>query len=71
MIRKDSVKNTIYEHRVLHRMSQQELAKAAGVSKQTIYLMEKGDYSPSLLLAFRLARLFATDVTKLFSYKEN
>ncbi|HEX6461987.1 MAG TPA: helix-turn-helix transcriptional regulator [Candidatus Saccharimonadales bacterium] len=71
MIRKDSIKNTVYEHRVLRRMSQQELAQLAGVSKQTIYLMERGDYSPSLLLAFRLARIFEADITNLFHYKEN
>ncbi len=70
MIRKDSIKNSIYEHRVLRKMSQQELAQAADVSKQTIYMMERGDYSPSLLLAFRLARIFETDISSLFTYKE-
>ncbi len=71
MTRKDSIQNSIYECRVLKRMSQQELAQAADVSKQTIYMMERGDYSPSLLLAFRLARIFETDITSIFSYKEN
>ncbi len=71
MIRKDSIKNSIYEHRVLRKMSQQELAQAADVSKQTIYMMERGDYSPSLLLAFRLARIFKTDISSLFTHKES
>lgn len=64
----DSIKNRVYEYRVLRRMSQQALAEAVGVSKQTIFLMEKNDCSPSLILAFRLARYFDVDVTDIFSY---
>lgn len=70
MKQNDSIQNTVYEHRVLRRMSQQALAEAVGVSKQTIYMMERGDYSPSLLLAFRLAEVFDVAITELFTYKE-
>lgn len=66
----DSIDNKVYEFRVLARLSQQELAKKAGVSKQTIFVMEKGNYIPSMLLAFRLAKIFNVDVNELFVYKE-
>jgi len=65
---KDYIKNKVYEYRVLNRMSQTELAKAVGVSKQTIYVMEKNNYTPSLLLAFRIAKFFNVDITDIFTY---
>ena len=66
--RKDYIENNVYEYRVLNRMSQTELAKAVGVSKQTIYVMEKNNYTPSLLLAFRIAQFFDVDITDIFTY---
>lgn len=65
---KDYVVNKVYEHRVLKRLSQKELADAVGVSKQTIYVMEKNNYSPSLVLAFRIADFFNVDVNDIFTY---
>ncbi|MEH6942137.1 helix-turn-helix transcriptional regulator [Bacillus sp. JJ722] len=64
----DSVENKVYEYRVLKRMSQKDLADAVGVSKQTIFVMEKNNYSPSLVLAFRIANYFEVDINKIFSY---
>lgn len=64
----DYVENKVYEHRVLKRLSQKELADAVGVSKQTIYVMEKNNYSPSLVLAFRIADFFNVDVNDIFTY---
>lgn len=64
----DSIKNKVYEFRVLSRMSQKELAEAVGVSKQTIFVMEKNNYSPSLVLAFRIADYFGVEVTEIFEY---
>lgn len=64
----DSISNKVYEYRVLARLSQQELAKQVGVSKQTIFVMEKGNYVPTLLLAFRIANFFEVDVTDIFTY---
>ncbi len=64
----DYVENKVYEHRVLKRLSQKELADAVGVSKQTIYVMEKNNYSPSLVLAFRIANFFNVDVNDIFTY---
>lgn len=64
----DYIENKVYEHRVLKRLSQKELADAVGVSKQTIYVMEKNNYSPSLILAFRIADFFNVDVNDIFTY---
>ncbi len=50
-------------------MTQQELADAVGVSRQTIVAIEKGNYSPSLELAFRLAEIFETPIQEVFSYE--
>lgn len=46
----NSISNKVYENRVLARMSQQELAEKVGVSKQTIFVIEKGNYGPTLEL---------------------
>ena len=64
----DSINNKVYEFRVLARLSQQELADKIGVSKQTIFVMEKGNYIPTLLLAFRIATFFSVDITDIFYY---
>jgi putative transcriptional regulator len=53
-----------------HEMTQQQLAEQAGVSRQTIVAMEKGKYSPSLDLAFRIARVFQCPLEEVFSYEE-
>ena len=65
----DSISNKVYEFRVLAKMSQQELADKVGVSKQTIFVMEKGNYIPTLLLAFRIADYFGVSVTDIFEYE--
>ena len=49
-------------------MTQQQLADEAGVSRQTIVAIEKGNYSPSLELAFRLAHIFKTPLEEVFTY---
>ncbi|KRN33453.1 helix-turn-helix transcriptional regulator [Weissella halotolerans] len=65
----DVIDNKVYEFRVLAHLSQKELAEKVGVSKQTIFVMEKGNYVPTLLLAFRIASFFHVDITDIFSYK--
>lgn len=64
------ISNKVYEYRVLKRLSQEKLGKAVGVSKQTIYAMEKGNYSPSLILAFKIAQYFGVQIETIFSYQE-
>jgi putative transcriptional regulator len=47
-------------------MTQQELAERVGVTRQTIFSIEKGKYTPSVGLALQLARVFAVQVEELF-----
>jgi putative transcriptional regulator len=49
-------------------MTQQQLAEAVGVTRQTIVAIEKGKYSPSLELAFRIALVFGLPLEEVFSY---
>jgi len=49
-------------------MTQQQLADKTGVTRQTIIAIEAGKYSPSLTLAFRIARTFGVGVEKVFQY---
>jgi putative transcriptional regulator len=61
--------NRIKDRRQDKGLTQEELAAAAGVSRQTIVAIEKGNYIPSLALAMRLAGLFKMPVEKLFYSK--
>ncbi|MEP5613474.1 MAG: helix-turn-helix transcriptional regulator [Cyclobacteriaceae bacterium] len=51
-------------------MTQQQLAEKVGVTRQTIVAIEKGKYSPSLELAFRMARIFNTPLEEVFSFDD-
>lgn len=51
-------------------MTQQQLADQVGVTRQTIVAIEKGKYSPSLELAFRIARVFDLPLEEVFGYEE-
>ena len=64
------MKNSIEQRRKDRGMTQQALAAAVGVSRQTIISLENGKYSPSIELAFRLARLFGASIEELFIYEE-
>jgi putative transcriptional regulator len=59
--------NTVREHRVIRRLTQDDLAKSVGVSRQTVVAMEKGEYTPSTMLALKLAHSFGVKVEDLFS----
>ena len=61
------LKNKIKELRLKKGLSQAELAKVIGVSRQTIISIEKGACVPSTLLALKLSRLFGKTVNELFS----
>ena len=52
------------------RMTQQQLADAAGVSRQTVNAIESGRFVPSTMLALKMARIFGTSVENLFSLDE-
>ncbi len=64
------ISNKIHVFRAEKRITQQELADAIGITRATVVAMEKGNYNPSLELAFRLSRYFNTDIHSLFEAEE-
>jgi putative transcriptional regulator len=66
----DRVRNHIKQHRLRRGLSQEELARAVGVSRQSINSIERGRYTPSLALALRFARLFGRSTDELFELQE-
>lgn len=66
------VRNDIRRLRFEHdEMTQQELASRIGVSRQTVVAIEKERYSPSLEVAFRIARVFKTPLEMVFRFDED
>jgi putative transcriptional regulator len=63
--------NRLEELRSQRGWTQQDLADRVAVSRQTIISLEKGHYNPSILLAFRLARLFEARIEDLFLYSDH
>ena len=64
------MKNKIKVYRAMHDLTQEDLAMAIGVTRQTILAIEKGRYVPSLDLAFRIARHFKVNIEEIFLYGE-
>jgi putative transcriptional regulator len=62
--------NHIKQHRARLDLTQQALAEMVGVRRQTILAIEKGQYVPSALLAFRIARALEMRVDELFELEE-
>ena len=62
--------NRLKEYRARLDLNQSELGKLAGVSRQTISQIERGDYSPSVTLALRLAKICGVTVEDIFSLVE-
>jgi len=61
------MKNSIRVERAILRISQQELADAVGVSRQTIYAIENDKFIPSTELALKISAYFGKTVNELFS----
>lgn len=57
-------------YRAMHNITQEDLAEAIGVTRQTVIAMEKGKYNPSLELAFKIARYFNVKVEDVFFYDQ-
>lgn len=72
MVEKIVIQNRVrklrFDH---HEMTQQELADQTGVTRQTIVAIEKGNYSPSLELAFRIARVFNAPLEEVFFIEDS
>jgi putative transcriptional regulator len=65
------VENTLRVLRATRNITQEDLAKALGVTRQTIHAIETGKYNPSLDLAFKIAIHFDTRIEDVFTYKED
>ena len=64
------MKNRLEGLRRQRKMSQDYLAARLEVSRQTISSLENGRYNPSILLAFKIARLFGLSIEEIFLYEE-
>lgn len=62
--------NCLKEYRAKIDVNQFEMGKLVGVSRQTISQIERGDYSPSVTLALKIAKVFSVSVEDIFSYEE-
>lgn len=69
-MKKVTITNRLRELRAKYRMSQEELARRVGVTRQTIIAIENGKYLPSLKLAFKIARVFGMKIEDIFIYNE-
>ena len=63
--------NHLKEQRARLGINQADMWKLAGVSRQTISLIERGDYSPSVTLALKLAKICQVTVEDIFTYTED
>jgi putative transcriptional regulator len=64
------MKNKIKVFRAMHDLTQEDLAQATGVTRQTILAIEKGKYVPSLDLAFKISRYFNVNIEEVFQYSD-
>ena len=64
------VVNGVLKYRNLKGATQEELAKDVGVTRQTIIAIEKGNYTPSVLLAIKIAKYFGISVEKVFKIEQ-
>ncbi|MDD6073596.1 MAG: helix-turn-helix transcriptional regulator [Clostridium sp.] len=64
------MKNRIEEIRNIKGIKQEELGKMLGVSRQTISSLENGRYNPSIMLAYKIAKLFNMTIEEIFIFEE-
>jgi transcriptional regulator len=65
------VKNRLEEIRKAKGITQEELANALEVSRQTVGSLENGRYNPSIILAFKIAKFFEVSIEEVFVYEED
>lgn len=63
--------NHLKEYRARIGVNQQQMGELVGVSRQTISQIERGDYSPSVSLALKIAKVFNVPVENIFVYEED
>ena len=64
------ITNRMKEYRAKYDMKQEDLARLVGVRRETIGNLEKGKYNPSLVLAWRIAKVFQTAIEDVFTVEE-
>ncbi|BBB32515.1 XRE family transcriptional regulator [Thermotomaculum hydrothermale] len=64
------LKNKIKVFRAMYDLTQEDLAKKVGVSRQTINSIEKGKYVPSVVIALKMAKVFGVNVEEIFTLEE-
>lgn len=64
------MKNKLKIYRAMQDITQEELSKELGVTRQTIISIEKDKYDPSLILAFKIAGFFNVQIEDIFVYNE-
>ncbi|MCT9852767.1 helix-turn-helix transcriptional regulator [Priestia megaterium] len=64
------LRNRVRELRARFKWTQQDLADSVGITRQTVGLIEKGDYAPSVTLALKIAQSFNVSVEEVFYLKE-
>jgi len=67
---KEVVKNVVCQLRQEKNITQEELGKKVGVTRQTIIAIEKGNYTPSVALAIKIAKYFNKTVEQIFTINE-
>lgn len=67
MVVGEKITNIVFELRQKSGATQEELAEAVGVSRQTVIAIERGNYTPSVLLALKISKFFRTPVEKVFT----
>lgn len=65
------LKNRLKEYRAKTGVNQSDMGRLVGVSRQTISMIERGDYSPSVTLALKIAKYFGVHVEDIFQYEED
>ena len=65
-----TISNQLHVLRAMKKITQQELADAIGVTRATVNALEKGNYNPSLELAFRLSLYFEKNIQDIFTVEE-
>ena len=64
---KEIIENNVQTLRRSKKVTQEELAEALAVSRQTVIAIERGNYTPSVLLALKIAEYFQTPLEKIFN----
>ena len=65
------MENRVKVYRAMRDITQEDLAKSVGVTRQTVIAIERGNYNPSLELAFKIVRFFDAKIEDVFIYGDD